>query len=634
MSITPATIRKLLTGQLKLNDIPEHETPQHRNTDRQQQIERLTLYSWLGAGATVLLLLAIVIGFQIAERGQIRSGVQALGVDLGGMSRDEARVALTEASRERMSQPVMIADGDKTWQISAADAGLTIDVDGMVDDAFHTGRDGVSASRLAVLWHVRSGTTTVGASRIAVHGDMLNTELQGLAGEIHQDKVEPVLSVSPQGVDWVAPVVGRSLDVNASRSAVLNALADGDDEVDLVVQEDQPTAPLSAFQDAKTRLDHIWDGPIKIVSGDETWNMTPDIISLHLSVDPPRDGQPAKLNIDQDWVSEVVWEFTVSTNSLPRSPRVWWGDGGKLTKVQDGQPGYTLDGDKAGAIVMGALSGETDANEYNLPVTKTDPPALPADLAAVDVSTVLASSTTPYGEGIIERRQNIELAASRLTGTLVMPGQTFSFNSEVGPTTLEAGFQMGYGISTDENGATTTVPAEAGGICQVATTVFQPVFWAGYEIDQRGTHSYWIPRYAYNGYAGLDAAVESTVGLDMKWTNNGPTPVMLEVATNGSDLTVNLYGAPTPWRVEVDAPVITNTVKADDKIYYQATDTLPDGQTRSVEHAQDGFDASVTRRVIQGDNVTSTDFTTTYEPAKNMVLVGSSTGELPAEYQQ
>jgi vancomycin resistance protein YoaR len=462
---------------------------------------------------------------------------------------------------------------------------------------------------------------------------MLNQELLALAADIQQAKVEPVLSVSPQGVEWVAPVVGRDLDVDGSRGAILNALADGETTVTLAVREDQPSAPLSAYQDAKTRLDHIWDAPMKIVSGDDTWNMTPDLISLHLSIDPPHDGQPAKLNVDKDWVSEVVWEITVATNSLPRSPRVWWGNDGKLTKVQDGAPGYTLDGDKAGAIIMGAISGESDANEYNLPVTKTDPPALPADLASVNVSTILASSTTPYGEGIIERRHNVELAASKLTGTLVMPGQTFSFNAEVGPTTLDAGFQMGYGIATDANGATTTVPAEAGGICQVATTVFQPVFWAGYEIDQRGTHSYWIPRYAYNGYAGLDAAVESTVGLDMKWTNNGPTPVMLEVATNGDDLMVNLYGAPTPWRVEVDQPVITNTVKAEEKIYYQATDTLPDGQTRSVEHAQDGFDVSVTRRVIEGDNVASEEFTTTYEPAKNMVLVGSSTGELPAEYQ-
>jgi vancomycin resistance protein YoaR len=98
--------------------------------------------------------------------------------------------------------------------------------------------------------------------------------------------------------------------------------------------------------------------------------------------------------------------------------------------------------------------------------------------------------------------------------------------------------------------------------------------------------------------------------------------VLLEVYADGEDLTVNLYGAPLPWRVEVDPPVITNVVTADPTVHYQETDTLPSGSQRAIEHAQDGFDVTVTRRVIQGDNVVSENFSTTYAPAQNVVLVG------------
>lgn len=54
--------------------------------------------------------------------------------------------------------------------------------------------------------------------------------------------------------------------------------------------------------------------------------------------------------------------------------------------------------------------------------------------------------------------------------------------------TLATGFQWGFAYSTGSNGVSEVVPSVAGGVCQVATTVFQPVFWAGYEIDERHWH--------------------------------------------------------------------------------------------------------------------------------------------------
>jgi vancomycin resistance protein YoaR len=291
-----------------------------------------------------------------------------------------------------------------------------------------------------------------------------------------------------------------------------------------------------------------------------------------------------------------------------------------------------LQWDESRALIQAAFLGENPANRIDLPVEISNPPALPENLNALGITSNIGEASTAYGGGLPERMHNIELAASRLNGVIVLPGQTFSFNGEVGPTTVEAGFQIAYGIA-NEGGQLTTIPSEAGGICQVATTVFQPVFWSGYQIDERTTHSYWIPNYASNGYVGLDAAVDEASGLDFKWTNNTATAVLIEAEADGEYFTIRLYGTVPPWSVQVDEPKRENVKEADEKIVYQASDTIPDGQTRKIEGAQDGFDVTVTRNITENGETRSEQFSTTYGPSRNVVLVGSSNGELPAEYR-
>lgn len=588
---------------------------------RDANLVRLEQIAWIASIGILALFIATIVGVQLAERGQVRTGVYALGVNLSGMDRAEATTALTTAANARTAQPLTLVDGEHEWTITAADLGLVIDVEAMAGDALKVGHEGFGPTRLGVLWRMKSETYVVGADRLAVDRVRLTNQLGSLGAAIQQTRVDGELAVDPSGVTWVAPVTGRALDTRQTEAEIMAALANGVDTVSLSVAEDNPPATLAQYIDARDSLHRVWDGPIELVAADQTWKLTPDLISMHLTVTPPAGGSPAKVQVDEDWVHAVVREIEIGTNSAPQSARAWWGDGGRLVKTRDAKPGRDLDADVSFTRIKDAIVGETDTNRIELPVATTPVPDLPADFGTIDVSTLLASSSTPYGGGLAERSHNIELAASLLTGALIMPGQTFSFNSEVGPTTVEAGWQIAYGIA-DNDGVVTTVPAEAGGICQVATTVFQPVFFSGFRIDQRATHSYWIPRYMYQGNVGIDAAVESTVGLDFKWTNDGPTPVLLEVYADGENLSANLYGAPLPWRVEVDPPVVTNVVTADPTIHYQETDTLPSGSQRAIEHAQDGFDVTVTRRVIQGDTVISEDFSTTYAPAQNLVLVG------------
>jgi vancomycin resistance protein YoaR len=605
-----------------------------RSVERRSQLERLALLTRICALATLALVIAIFTAFQVAGRDNVRTGVHAFGVDLSGMTEAEARIALAEAVDERTSQPLVLTDGDRRWEVSSADLGLTMDIDGALDDAMSEGRSGVGPSRMALLWRLRDDPTEVALDRIAVQGDLLDADLRQLEAEIFQEKIDPSLTLNTTtGPAYVNAQIGRALDVEATRSAILAAMASGEERVALTITETQPAARDEDYADARQRLDNIWDTPIELVAAGEVWTLGSEQISGWLELKGAGGpGQPATIAINQQWVDDVVNEIAIFTNRAPQSARVWWDVSGNLIKTSEGNPGQRLQWDESRGIIQAAFLGENPANRIDLPVEISNPPALPENLNSLGITSNIGEASTTYGGGLPERMHNIELAASRLNGVIVLPGQTFSFNGEVGPTTVEAGFQIAYGIAND-GGQLTTIPSEAGGICQVATTVFQPVFWLGYQINERTTHSYWIPNYASNGYVGLDAAVDAATGLDFKWTNNTATAVLIEAEADGQYFTIRLYGTAPPWSVQVDEPKVENVTEADQEIVYQASDKLPDGQTRKIEGAQDGFDVTVSRHITENGEQRTEQFSTTYGPSRNVVLVGSSNGELPAEYR-
>ena len=206
------------------------------------------------------------------------------------------------------------------------------------------------------------------------------------------------------------------------------------------------------------------------------------------------------------------------------------------------------------------LAGE---RSLDLPVGVVHPAVAADDAPKLGIRELLGESTTSFAGSIPEKAHNIQLAAQRLNGVVVPPRGTFSFNKEVGPTTLEAGFQWGFGLTTGSEGGVHTVPSVAGGICQVATTLFQPVFWSGYQIEERYWHLYWIPAYTSRGIVGLDATVDSDSGLDFKWINPTDDPVLIQASTDAEHVTFRLYGQKPPWTVQVDDPVVSDRVVAD-----------------------------------------------------------------------
>lgn len=582
------------------------------------------------AGVPMLVVAALLL-FELANWDKITPGVHALGSNVGGLTRAEAVSRLTPGVEGLLDRPLDINGGGQTWHTTARALGLRLDPNELVGNAYSVGRDGSPVARLAdqldAALHGRTMSVASTTDRAA-----LDTALTTIAQQIHRAPVDAKLSLAKDGsVQATQAQDGLDVDLDASRNTLTAALnSSSGQSVDLTTHSVAAQIPDAQVQTAHEQLDRLFGPtaePFAATFGASTWSLeradVAKLVSLSGGTTP---GKPAVVNVDDDalakWVTRMAKEVDQPVQDARFSYR-----GGSLKVLRPSKVGRKLDQPAAISAVHDALlAGD---HSIALPVEVAQPSVSSDNPEALGITELIDKGSTSFAGGIPEKKANIKLAAERLTGVVVAPGQTFSFNEAVGPTTLEAGFQWGFGI-TSGSGGPKTVPSVAGGICQVATTLFQPVFWSGYQLEERYWHLYWIPAYTSRGVVGLDVTVDSDAGLDFKWTNTTKDYVLIQADTDDANIYFALYGKKPNWTVHVDDAVITNRTPPDPKPIAQEEPTLPWGRTLMVETARDGFDAQVVRHVLPTDGGKPRDLSlkSTYEPAHTVTLVG--TGGKPA----
>ena len=142
-----------------------------------------------------------------------------------------------------------------------------------------------------------------------------------------------------------------------------------------------------------------------------------------------------------------------------------------------------------------------------------------------------------------DRTTNLRLASDKINGVVIMPGQTFSYNSIVGERTIAAGYRN---AAIYENGQ--VVDGLGGGICQVSTTLYNAVLFSNLEVVERTNHMF-LSTYAPGG---RDATV-AYGSLDFRFKNNRSYPIKIASSVQGGYCTVQIYGLRTDddYRVEI-----------------------------------------------------------------------------------
>lgn len=180
----------------------------------------------------------------------------------------------------------------------------------------------------------------------------------------------------------------------------------------------------------------------------------------------------------------------------------------------------------------------------------------------------ISTFPTTYDASNTSRSENLRIAASKINGTVIMPGEQFSFNKVVGERTVTEGYKNAKIYSDGQ-----VVDGLAGGICQISSTLYNAALLANLQIDERYNHSFttaYVP-------GGRDATVVYGI-KDLKFTNTRKFPIKIEASVENGVATFSIYGIKEENEYEVKIlPVKTETTPYNVKTIVDPT--LAPGQT-------------------------------------------------------
>jgi vancomycin resistance protein YoaR len=199
---------------------------------------------------------------------------------------------------------------------------------------------------------------------------------------------------------------------------------------------------------------------------------------------------------------------------------------------------------------------------------------------------------------------------------LLSPGEVFSFNQAVGDISAETGYKQAYVIKEGR-----TVLDDGGGVCQVSTTLFRAVLYAGLPVIERTAHAYRVGYYEQGFPPGLDATVFYPT-VDFKFKNDTPAYLLIQTVISGSKLYFNLYGTSDGRVTTLSKSTVTDQTPPPPDLK-QDDPTLPKGEVKQVDWAAWGAKVSFTRTVTrEGEEIIKETWRSNYRPWQAVYLVG------------
>jgi len=297
----------------------------------------------------------------------------------------------------------------------------------------------------------------------------------------------------------------------------------------------------------------------------------------------------------------------------------------RVTTFQPSENGQTLDTDLLNrqmlALIPKITAGQTlQTQAITLPIKILTPEITTEKVNNMGIKELIGTGNSYFYHSIPGRIHNVALATSRISGALIAPGETFSFDKTLGDVSAFTGYQQAYVI---QNGK--TVLGDGGGVCQVSTTFFRALLSAGLPIVERHAHAYRVGYYEENGYPpGIDATV-FVPSVDLKFLNDTGHYILVQskIDLDNLYLEFDLYGTSDGRTVSMTTPVVTNQVAPPPDLY-QDDPTLPAGQIKQTDFAAWGADVSFTRTVTRNGKVIISDkYISNYQPWQAIYLRGT-----------
>ena len=493
----------------------------------------------------------------------LRDGTAVNGINIGGMTKDQAVSALTEqlagtTSVEGTDYSAIDVVPDipdaQTYTVDLSGC-LSFDVTDTVEQAWAHDHGGMFLSRGIRFLTSLGGGKSYHVAPQAADAAQVRSALEATGILTLNTTTQTTYALTDTTLDFTMGVSGVSVDENALIQKILDNTAKGDYS-----------------------------------------SITCEMVSA--------DPDPVDMQVIHD-----------ALYAEPANATLEVADDGSYT-VTDSVQGIDFDVAEAQSILSAAQPGET----VSVPLNRQAPAIDTATLKANLFKDVLGEYTTSVS-GTADRRSNVQLAAQKCSGTILLPGEVFAYNQVVGQRTEAAGFKKAGAYSNGE-----TVQELGGGVCQDSSTLYCAALYANLEIVERHNHSYvssYVP-------IGMDATV-SWGGPDFQFRNNTDYPIKVVASYANSKVTFQIVGTKTDdYSVKITTETISTTAPTVQEV---PDDTLEAGTTQVADKGHTGYKVQSYRHVYDANgNVVyeGKESLSSYKMTPKVIHVGTKVAETPA----
>ncbi|MBI4733418.1 MAG: VanW family protein, partial [Rubrobacteridae bacterium] len=558
--------------------------------------------------AMVGLIAVIIIGDAAINTNKVRVGVEIVGIDAGGKTKGELSKDLDALETKILKNDLVLVHPKKNWNLDAKSFGMRIDKTATINEAMSYGHTGSAIKRLKTrinLWFK--------PVKVKPTLSFSKNDFDSLIAEIDkkEEKVPEDLSFSKRDFDSLIAEIdktvekvpedaaikivdGRAVSTNSKDGLAVNksvlystlrdAIIAGDKSVDLPVIVVKPDITEADLETTLSDVKQMVKEPMLLRFGADEWKISTDELTDWIEFEKVRQGDRWNLNatFEKDMLTTFIEQSTKKLVTEPKDAE--FKIVGDKVAITPSVSGSKVDYEKAYNDVL-SICEQDAVREVLLETTTCEPKLTTEDANQMGIIEKVSSFSTTFNAGQTSRVHNIRTLAAALDGNLLAPGQVFSFNGAIGPRTAAKGYREAPAIVNGE-----LVPSLGGGVCQVATTLFNTIFFGGFEVVERHNHSFFISHYP----TGRDATV-SWGGPDLKFKNDSDSYVLIKTVTTKGSITISFYG--TKRNLKVDYKTAGPSNYRPTTIKTVNDPGLPKGTRKIVDKGFSGRDVTVYRTV-------------------------------------
>lgn len=556
-----------------------------------------------------LMLMAAYVGFVLAFRGLILPRVSIAGIEVGGMDKQSALILIESYFKKNPNSVILRHNGKENNKFE----NFKVDYDYVwaVDQALLIGRSGNILTRIneqsQVLFYPRN---------IRVPGKYDSDEMSGIIDEVekqvNQEPVWPTLEIVGDEVKLKKGKNGITVNKEQLKQEIIDGLTTpGKHLIDIPMEVIMTSENEIQSSKAVSMASNWINKNLKLKAKDSIIELQPRAIMplFGLLTDP----------ISSEAFERLVDEIKIKVETEPKDAVLVF----EKDRVKEFKP------EMVGAkIDLPALKNKLTATLYQndtdlleIPLILSYPKITTGQINNLGIKELIGKGTSSFSHSIPGRVFNVNLAASRINGVIVAPGEEFSFNNNVGEISRDTGYQSAYIISGGR-----TVLGDGGGVCQVSTTVFRAALNAGLPITERKAHAYRVGYYEQDSKPGIDATVYSP-SADLKFKNDTGNHVLIQTEVDTKKLTMNveIYGSSDGRKVTLSEPRVSNQTPPPTTMYVDDP-TLPTGTTKQIDWSAWGAKVAFDYKVERGgETLLEKTFYSNYQPWQAIYLKGTKT---------